>query len=60
MDQAVPLHGGPNVTLIAPRLSRVGRGVLLSVNRAVDGMVFAVYLEQVLGTYTATGRCGGA
>ena len=48
MDQAVPLHGGPNVTLIAA-LTPGGLGALLSVNGAVDGAVFTVYLDQVLG-----------
>ena len=48
MDQAVPLHGGPNVTLIAA-LTPGGLGALLSVNGAVDGAVFTAYLDQVLG-----------
>jgi len=48
VDQAVPLHGGPNVTLIAA-LTPHGLGALLSVNGAVDGAVFAAYLDQVLG-----------
>ena len=48
MDQAVPLHGGPNVTLIAARTPN-GLGALLSVNGAVNGDVFAAYLDQVLG-----------
>ena len=48
MDQAVPLHGGPNVTLIAA-LAPGRLGVLLRVNGAVDGAVFTAYLDQVLG-----------
>ena len=48
LDQAVPLHGGPNVTLIAA-LTPDGLGALLSVNGAVTGDVFAAYLDQVLG-----------
>ena len=49
MDQAVPLHGGPNGTLIAA-LTPGGLGALLNVNGAVDGAVFTAYLDQVLGT----------
>ena len=48
VDQAVPLHGGPNVTLIAA-LTPDGLGALLSVDGAVNGDVFAAYLDQVLG-----------
>ena len=48
LDQAVPLHGGPNVTLLAA-LTPDGLGALLSVNGAVNGDVFAAYLDQVLG-----------
>ena len=48
VDQAVPLHGGPNVTLIAA-LTPDGLGALSSVNGAVNGDVFAAYLDQVLG-----------
>lgn len=48
LDQAVPLHGGPNVTLLAA-LTPDGLGALLSVNGAVNGEVFAAYLDQVLG-----------
>ncbi len=44
LDQPVPLHNGPNVTLIAA-LTPAGLGALLSVN----GAVFAAYLDQVLG-----------
>ncbi|WP_345236616.1 IS630 family transposase [Hymenobacter saemangeumensis] len=48
LDQAVPLHGGPNVTLIAA-LTPDGLGALVSVDGAVNGEVFAAYLDQVLG-----------
>ena len=48
MDQAVPLHGGPNVTLIAA-LTPGGLRALLRVNGAVDGAVFTACLDQVLG-----------
>ena len=48
MDQAVPLHGVPNVTLIAA-LTLGGLGALLSVNGAVDEVVLTAYLDQVLG-----------
>ncbi len=48
LNQPVPLHNGPNVTLIAA-LTRDGLGALLSVNGAVNGPVFAAYLDQVLG-----------
>lgn len=48
VDQAVPLHNGPNVTLIAA-LTPDGLGALLRVNGAVNGPVFAAYLDQVLG-----------
>ena len=46
--QATPLHGGPNVTLIAA-LTPDGLGALMSVDGAVNGEVFAAYLEHVLG-----------
>ena len=46
--QATPLHGGPNVTLIAA-LTPDGLGALMSVDGAVNGDVFAAYLDQVLG-----------
>ena len=48
LDQAVPLHSGPNVTLIAA-LTPDGLGALLSVNGAVNSDVFAAYLDQVPG-----------
>ena len=40
VDQAVPLHGGPNVTLTPD-----GLGALSPVNGAVNGDVFAAYLD---------------
>ena len=48
LNQAVPLRGGPNGTLIAA-LTSDGLGALLSVDGAVNGDVFAAYLDQVLG-----------
>jgi len=48
VDQAVPLHAGPNVTLIAA-LTPDGLGALLRVDGAVNGDVFAACLDQVLG-----------
>ena len=48
LDQAVPLHGGPNMTLIVA-LTPDGLGALLSVDGGVNGDVFAAYLDQVLG-----------
>ena len=48
MDQAVPLHGGPNVMLIPARTPN-GFGALLSGNGAVNGDGFAAYPDQVLG-----------
>lgn len=47
LDQPVPLHGGPNVTLLAA-LTPNGLAALLTVNGAVNGEVFAAYLDQVL------------
>lgn len=44
LDQAVPLHNGPNVTLLAA-LTPEGLGALLSVKGAVNGEVFAAYLD---------------
>lgn len=48
LHQALPLHSGPNVTLLAA-LTPEGLGALLSVNGAVNGQVFAAYLDQLLG-----------
>ena len=44
LDQGVPLHGGPNVTLIAA-LTPDGLGALLSVDGGVNGGVFAACLD---------------
>jgi transposase len=48
VNQAVPLHGGANGTLIAA-LTPAGLGAAMTVSGAVHGAVFAAYLEQVLG-----------
>ena len=45
---ATPLHGGPNVTLIVA-LTLNGLQAAMTVSGAVNGDVFAAYLEQVLG-----------
>jgi transposase len=46
--QATPLHSGPNVTLVAA-LSPNGLQAAMTVSGAVNGDVFATYLQQVLG-----------
>ncbi len=46
--QATPLHGGPNVTLVAA-LTPNGLQAAMTVSGAVNGEVFAAYLDQVLG-----------
>jgi len=46
--QATPLHGGPNVTLVAA-LTLNGLQAAMTVSGAVNGEVFAAYLSQVLG-----------
>ena len=46
--QAAPLHGGPNVTLVAA-LTPTGLQAAMTVSGAVNGDVFAAYLDQVLG-----------
>ncbi|WP_239691460.1 IS630 family transposase [Hymenobacter lapidarius] len=46
--QATPLHGGPNVTLVAA-LTTTGLQAAMTVSGAVNGDVFAAYLDQVLG-----------
>jgi transposase len=46
--QATPLHGGPNVTLVAA-LPPDGLQAAMTVSGAVNGDVFAAYLDQVLG-----------
>jgi len=47
-EQGVPLHGGPNVTLVAA-LTVNGLQAAMTINGAVNGDVFAAYLEHVLG-----------
>jgi transposase len=46
--QATPLHGGPNVTLVAA-LTPSGLQAAMTGSGAVNGDVFAAYLQQVLG-----------
>ena len=46
--KATPLHGGPNVTLVAA-LTPNGLQAAMTVSGAVNGDVFAAYLQQVLG-----------
>ena len=46
--QATPLHGGPNVTLVAA-LTPSGLQAAITGSGAVNGDVFAAYLDQVLG-----------
>lgn len=48
VNQGVPLHSGPNVTLLAA-LTPTGLGAAMTVSGAVNGDVFAMYLDQVLG-----------
>ena len=54
VDQAEPLYGGPNVTLLVA-LTPDGPGALLSVKGAVNGDVGAAYLDQVLGPTLGAG-----
>jgi transposase len=46
--QAMPLHGGPNVTLVAA-LTPNGLQAAMTGSGAVNSDVFAAYLQQVLG-----------
>ena len=46
--QATPWHGGPNVTLVAA-LTSTSLQAAMTVSRAINGVVFAAYLQQVLG-----------
>ena len=48
VDAAVPLHNGPNVTVIAA-LSVQGVEAVMELDGAVNTASFSVYLEQVLG-----------
>jgi len=52
--QATPLHGGPNVTLVAA-LTPHGLQAAMTVSGAVNGDVFAAYLDQVLGPTLVSG-----
>ena len=47
-DQGVPLHSGPNLTLVAA-LTTQGLPTAMTLNGAVNGDLFAAYLDQVLG-----------
>jgi len=53
-QQAIPLPGGPNVTLVAA-LTPSGLQAAMTVNGAVNGVVFAAYLQQVLGPMLVPG-----
>ena len=53
--QATPLHGGPNVTLVAA-LTPTGLQAVMTVSGAVNGPVFAAYLTQVLGPTLVPGH----
>ena len=46
--QDAPMHGGTNVTLVAA-LTPTGLQAAMTVSGAVNGDVFAAYLDQVLG-----------
>lgn len=48
VDQAVPLHHGPNVTVVAA-LTQRGVEAVLELDGAVNTASFVAYLEQVLG-----------
>ena len=52
--QATPLHGGPNVTLVAA-LTPSGLQAAMTVSGAVNGDVFAAYLDRVLGPMLVPG-----
>jgi len=52
--QARPLPGGPNITLVAA-LTPNGLQAAMTVSGAVNGDVFAAYLEQVLGPRLVAG-----
>ena len=47
-DAAVPLHNGPNVTVVAA-LSAQGVEAVMELDGAINTASFAVYLQQVLG-----------
>ena len=52
--QATPLHGGPNVTLVAA-LTPSGLQAAITGSGAVNGDVFAAYLDQVFGPTLVSG-----
>ena len=52
--QATPLHGGPNVTLVAA-LTPNGLQAARTVSGAVNGDVLAAYLDRVLGPALVSG-----
>lgn len=48
VDQAVPLHNGPNVTVVAA-LTAQGVEAVMELDGAVNTTSFVAYVEQVLG-----------
>ncbi len=48
VDQAVPLHNGPNVTVVAALTSQ-GVEAVMELDGAVNTASFVAYIEQVLG-----------
>ena len=55
VDQPVPLHSGPNVTVIAA-LTPQGLEAVMEPDGAVNAAAFAVSLEQVLGPTLVPGN----
>lgn len=54
VDQAVPLHTGPNVTVMAA-LTPHGVEAVMELDGAVNTASFVAYIEQVLGPTLAAG-----
>jgi len=54
VDQAVPLHQGPNVTVVAALTSQ-GLEAVLELDGAVNTASFVAYVEQVLGPTLVAG-----
>ncbi|WP_262712967.1 IS630 family transposase [Hymenobacter elongatus] len=54
VGNGVPLHGGPNVTLVATLTSH-GLQAAMTVSGAVNGEVFAAYLTHILGPMLVSG-----
>ena len=54
VDQAVPLHAGPNVTVVAA-LTPHGVEAVMELDGAVNTASFVAYIEQVLGPTLAPG-----